>query len=52
MQRYYPEIFFKLQDTITCGLPWPKFEDSKNLPLENFGQFLKALYHEIINFQE
>ena len=51
MQRSYTEIFFKLLETITCDLLYPKFKDYKILPLKNFVNF-KDFDNEIVNVQE
>ena len=52
MQRSYPEIFFKLSETITCDLLCPNFKDLKDFTIKNGWSILKGSDREITNFQE
>ena len=48
----YPEITFKLRETITCELLWPKFKYLKNFTVKKIWSIFKGFDLEIINFQE
>ena len=42
VERSYPDIFFKLWETITYHLLYPKFEDGKIFSIKNFRRFLRT----------
>ena len=41
VQRSYPEIFFKLQETTTCDVLKPKRKSKKISPLKNLANFYR-----------